>query len=133
MRLLPAILLIPSLAQADIVIEDAWIQDLPATVPMRAGYLQITNSNAAAARIVGLHGEAFTSIEMHRSLMKNGTMQMEPVAELVIEAGDTLRFEPGGLHLMMYPEQQTRPGDVFRVVVEFGDGESRTFDMVVRR
>ncbi len=131
--LLSLLLLLPCLVRADIVVEDAWIKNLPPAVPARAGYLTITNTNAAAVRIVGLHGDAFTRIEMHRTLMKNGTMQMEPVAKLAIEPGETLRFEPGGLHLMMYPQQPTHPGDSYRVIVEFDDGETRGFDMVVRK
>jgi copper(I)-binding protein len=133
MRLLPLLLLIPSLARAELVLEDAWIQNLPASVPVRAGYLTITNPATAAARIVGLRGAAFTRIEIHRSTMKDGTMQMEAVLAIEIEAGQTLRLEPGGLHLMMYPRQPTRPGDSYRVIVEFGDGETRNLDMVVRK
>jgi len=133
MRIGLSLLLIPWLAQADIAIEDAWIQNLPPLVPSRAGYLTISNTNVEAVRILGFHGEAFTRIEMHRSLMIDGTMQMKPVAELVIEAGDTLRLEPGGIHLMMYPEQPTRPGDKYRVLADLADGETLNLDMVVRK
>ena len=126
------LLLIPCAARAELVILDAWIQDLPPAVPVRAGYLAISNSNAAAVRIVGLRGAAFERIEMHLSVMKDGTMQMEPVERLTIEAGEILLFEPGGLHLMMYPKQPTRPGDSYRVTVEFDNGETRNFEMVVR-
>lgn len=133
MRLLLALLLIPSLARAELLLEDGWIQNLPPSVPVRAGYLTISNPSASAARIVGLRGEAFTHIEIHRSTMKDGTMQMESLPALEIEAGETLRLEPGGLHLMMHPRQPTRPGDSFRVIVEFGDGATRNLDMVVRK
>jgi len=132
MRILLLLLLIPCVARADLTIENAWIKNLPPVVPARAGYLTISNTNAAAVAVVGLHGEAFERIEMHRTVMKNGTMKMEPVAKLAIEADATLRFEPGGLHLMMYPRQPTRPGDSYRVTVEFDDGETLDFEMVVK-
>ncbi len=131
--LLTLLLMIPFLVRAELVLEDAWIQNLPPSVPVRAGYLTITNPSAATVRIVGLRGEAFTRIEIHRSTMKDGTMQMESRSALEIEAGETLRLEPGGLHLMMYPRQPTRPGDSYRVILEFGDGETRNLDMVVRK
>lgn len=133
MRLLLALLLIPSLVQAELVFDDAWIQNLPPTVPVRAGYLTLTNPDTSAVRIVGLHGAGFTRIEIHRSVMKDGTMHMEPLQELVIDAGETLRFEPGGLHLMMHPRQPTRPGDSYRIVIEFDDGSTRELDMQVRK
>ena len=130
--LLALLLLIPCLARADLAIEDAWIKNLPPVVPARAGYLTIKNTNDAAVSVVGLHGEAFERIEMHRTVMKNGTMQMEPVAKLTVEPGQSLRFEPGGLHLMMYPREPTSPGDIYRVTVMFDDGETLGFDMVVK-
>ena len=133
MRFLPALLLLPSLARADIVFEDAWIQNLPPAVPVRAGYLTISNSNASAVRIVGLLGSAFARIEIHRSVMKDGTMHMEAVPELVIDAGETLRLEPGGLHLMMHPVQPTRPGESYRIVIELDDGSTHELEMKVRK
>ena len=133
MRFLLLLLLIPTLSRADLALEDAWIQNLPPTVPLRAGYLTITNSNDEAVQVIGLRGDGFSSIEIHRSVMKDGTMRMESVPRLVIEAGQTLRFEPGGLHLMMYPEQPTRPGDEYRIVIEFDDGSTREIYMQVRK
>lgn len=133
MRLLPILLLLPSLARAELAFEDAWIQNLPPTVPVRAGYLTITNLNATAVRVVGLRGAGFTRIEIHRSVMKGDTMHMESVPELVIEAGETLRFEPGGLHLMMHPGQPTRPGEQYRIVIELDDGDTYDIDMQVKK
>lgn len=133
MRILPALLLIPSLAHAELIVENAWIQNLPPSVPVRAGYLEITNPDSEAVYIIGLHGDAFTRIEMHRSVQRNGTMQMEPLPKLEIEAGATLHFEPGGLHLMLHPGQPTRPGDSYRIVIELDDGTTRNIEMVVRK
>lgn len=133
MRILPLLLLLPSLAWAELAVENAWIQNLPPTVPVRAGYLTLTNTGAGAVRIVDLHGAAFTRIEIHRSVTKDGIMHMEAVPQLVIEGGQSLSFEPGGLHLMMYPGQPTRPGESYRIVIELDDGSSQEIDMKVRK
>lgn len=133
MRFLWLLLLLPSLARAELVFDDAWIQNLPPSVPVRAGYMTITNPDPQAVKIVGLRGEGFSRIEIHRSVMRDGEMHMDQLPELEIGAGKSLRFEPGGLHLMMYPTEPTRPGDNYRIDVELGDGSIRTIRMTVRK
>ncbi len=134
LRTLPIFLLIfPALALAELEISDAWIKQLPPAVPVRAGYLTIHNPTSAAQRIVGVSSESFASVEIHESLMQGGMMRMEQQEELVIEAGATIRFEPGGLHLMMMgPRQPTTAGEIHRVVLEFGDASTQQIDMTVR-
>jgi copper(I)-binding protein len=132
-RLILACLLWPAIVVADVEIVDPWIQNLPPTVPVRAGYMTLTNSGSQDVKIVALRGAGFTRIEIHRSVMRDGTMHMEQLPELEIGAGERLGLEPGGLHLMMYPEEPTRPGDTHRILIEFGDGSTRTIEMTVRK
>ncbi len=132
--LILTLLTIPAVAQAELQISDAWIKHLPPTVPVRAGYMTIHNSGDSAQRIVGADSESFGSVEIHESLMQDGMMRMERREVLVIEAGATLRLEPGGLHLMlMMPAQPTEPGEVHRVRLRLGDGSTRALDMTVKK
>ena len=95
--------------------------------------MRLSNSGPQSLKIVALRGEGFTRIEIHRSVMRDGTMHMERLPELEIGAGESLELAPGGLHLMMYPEEPTRPGESHRVIVEFGDGSTTRIDMTVRK
>ena len=131
--LLLLFLLLPSLARAELEFDDTWIQNLPPSVPVRAGYMTVTNPDPRGVKIVGLRGDGFTRIEIHRSVMRDGEMHMEQLPELEIGAGESLRFEPGGLHLMMYPVEPTRPGKSYRIEVELGDGSISTIEMTVRK
>ena len=132
--LILTLLMIPALARAELEVSDAWIKQLPPTVPVRAGYMTIQNTGDTAARIVGADSESFGSVEIHESLMQDGMMRMEQREVLVIEAGATLRLEPGGLHLMlMMPAQPTSPGEIHRVVLRLGDGSTRSVDMTVKK
>ena len=124
---------LPALARAELEIGDAWIKHLPPAVPVRAGYMVIRNPGSAARRIVGADSDSFGSVEIHRSLMQDGMMRMEQQQELVIEAGATLRLEPGGLHLMlMAPSQPTTPGETRRLRLRLGDGSTLAIEMEVR-
>ena len=133
MRIASILLLLPSLARAELVIDNAWIQNLPPSVPVRAGYMTLTNSGSQSVKIVALRAEGFTRIEIHRNVMRDGAMHMEQLPDLEIGAGESLGFAPGGLHLMMYPEEPTRPGESHRIIIELSDGSTRPVDMAVRK
>lgn len=128
------LLLAPATVFAELDISDAWIKNLPAAVPVRAGYMTIHNPQTQAVSIVALRSESFASVEVHRTLMQDGMMRMEPVPDLTINPGETLQLAPGGLHLMlMQPAAPTRPGEVHRIVIEFGDGSLQRLEMKVRK
>ncbi len=134
LHLLTLLLLLPAAAAAELSISDAWIKDLPPSVPVRAGYMTIHNPEATAQRIVAASSDGFGSVEIHESLMQDGMMRMEQREELVIEAGATVVLEPGGLHLMlMMPKQPVKPGDRIGLRIELGDGSSQALEMTVKK
>ncbi len=126
--------LAPVSAFAELDISDAWIKNLPAAVPVRAGYMTIHNPQDHAVAIVALRSESFASVELHRTLMQDGMMRMEAVPDLTVNPGDTVQLAPGGLHLMlMQPVEPTRPGEVHLIVIEFDDGSQQNLEMTVRK
>ena len=129
--LVPALLL-PASAFADLDISDARIKHLPPTVPVRAGYMTIRNPSQVPVSIVAVRSAAFASVELHRSLMQDGMMRMQPVNTLQLGPGETLQLAPGGLHLMMMrPVEPTRPGAEIEIVLELGDGSEQILMMKV--
>ena len=119
---------------AEIEIRDAWIKQLPATVPVRAGYLVLHNGGDVEVILTGASSDAFERVEIHRSYERDGMMRMDPVDSLALPAGAEIRLEPGGYHLMMMmPRQATRPGDPVELVLEFSDGSRRELQMTVRK
>ncbi len=133
-RLLLLCLLWPILAVAEIEIHDAWIKQLPPTVPMRAGYLRLHNSGDTAIVLTGASSEAFQRIEIHRSYEQDGMMRMDPVERIELPAGSEFRLEPGGYHLMMMmPLEPTKPGDLVDLVLEFSDGSRQQLQMTVKK
>jgi len=125
-------LLLPFNAFAELDITQARIKNLPPSVPVRAGYLSIHNPAQFSVSIVSIRSEAFASVEIHRSVMKDGMMSMEPVDRLTIEPGASLQLAPGGLHLMMmHPVEATRPGDDLEIILQLGDGSEQRLMMKV--
>ncbi len=125
-------LLFPASAFAELEFSDAWIMNLPPTVPVRAGYMTIRNPGPGTLSIVSVRSEAFANVEIHRSFMQDGMMHMEPVDSIEIEADASVKLEPGGLHLMMMmPKEPTSPGDEIVIFVKLGDGSEQSLKMSV--
>ena len=134
-RLLPILLVIlPSIALAELEIDNAWIKNLPATVPVRAGYMDIYNPESREQSIVSMSSEYFAGVQIHQSIEEDGIMRMEHVPVLVIGPGVRLILEPGGFHLMMMqPQQPTEPGDEIEIRIRFDDGSEQNLMMTVRK
>ena len=130
--LLVLALLLPLNASAELDITEARIKNLPPSVPVRAGYLSIHNPAEFSVIIVAIRSDAFASVEIHRSVMQDGMMSMEPVDGLTIDPGTSLHLAPGGLHLMMmHPTDATRPGDEIEIILQLDDGSEQHLMMKV--
>ena len=119
---------------ANLQITEAWIKNLPMSVPMRAGYMDISNNQAETIKIEWLKSEAFARIEIHRSVEKDGMMSMHPVSVLAISPGETVRLAPGGIHLMlMNPLTTLVPGNKIVVTIGYDDQSTQKIELIVRK
>lgn len=116
-----------------LAISDAWIKYLPQPIPVRSGYMSVTNDSAAVISVTGVESEVFTRIEIHETVTKDGMMSMQPVLPLDILPNETVNLAPGGYHLMMMnPVRQINPGDQVEVTLHFEDGQSQPLQMTVK-
>ena len=135
LRLIPLpALLIAGACLAELEISDGWIKHLPAAVPVRAGYVTLSNPGTGTRTIVGISSDGFASVEIHRSVQADGMMRMQRVEALAIEPGETVQLTPGGLHLMlMQPLVPTEPCETRRIEIEFADGSRQSLQLTVRK
>ena len=128
------LLIFSPIALAELEFRDPWIKNLPASVPVRAGYMTIHNPQSEAVSIVSLRSNAFAMIEIHQTIEQDGMMRMEQVTGLKIEPNSSVQLEPGGLHLMMMnPSEPTQAGDLLEIVVVLDDGSEQRVEMQVKR
>jgi copper(I)-binding protein len=80
--------------------QDAWIRATPGS-DVAAAYLTLHNTAAHAVSIVGVRCACAGHAMIHESTISNGQSTMRPREPLAIAAGATLRFAPGGLHIML--------------------------------
>jgi copper(I)-binding protein len=111
-----AILLVAcSTERAPLVAADVIVKRPLPGMQMSAGYLTFTNNSAQAITLTDVTSPQFAAVEMHESVVEDGIARMYPLGDLTILAGTTVRFEPGGKHLMLM-----RPiGEFESVTIEF--------------
>lgn len=99
---------------------DAWVRPPLAEGLPAAGYLTLTGS-ASDDRLIAVATSSADRVELHRSMAGDGGMMgMEPVDGIPIEAGATVRLEPGGLHLMLFGFDATASTVELRLTFESG-------------
>lgn len=122
-----------SVAQADeLSVTNAWIRALPRSVPS-GGYFTLHNGGAKKAVLTGAESPGCGMLMLHRSENKGGMGSMMDVTSVDVAAGETVKFTPGGYHLMcMDAKPQIRPGNSVPVTLSFGDGRRLTVDFRIR-
>jgi len=96
-------------AAAVVDVKDAWVR---ATVPgqkVAGAYLEI--QSRSAARLVGVRSPLAKSAEIHSMSNEGGVMKMRHLDALDLPAGQSVRLEPSGNHIMLFDiKQPLEPG-----------------------
>ena len=107
----------------------------PAAAPgtrTMAVYMHLQNESGAGIELVAVHSPAFAMAHLHKTALADGLMTMEPVAQLAVPDGESVRFATGSLHIMlMGAEQAYRPGDSFPLTLVLGSGETLEIEVTV--
>ena len=103
---------------------EAWIRWLPANVPSGA-YVTLIKSGGAPQVLVGASSPDFAQISFHQTRTANGMSEMSAVDNLTVASHGSLRFAPGGYHMMlMQPRRALQPGDQVPITLHFADASS---------
>ena len=108
-------------AAGELRIDRATVQ-LP-TVPGRpaAGYFTLGGGTGSLTSVAS---PLASRVEMHSNSMAGGVMRMDKLPSVMVRAGETVRFAPGGNHLMIYGLPATlKPGATVPLVFSFEGGK----------
>jgi periplasmic copper chaperone A len=90
------------IAQAPaLIVLDAWARQVPGS-DVAAAYLTLRNPTTKPITIVGVESSRAAMAMIHESKTVGGQSQMRPREQIVIAPGETVKFEPGGLHVMLH-------------------------------
>lgn len=91
-----------------LVISDAIVRTPLGGQNMTAGYFQITNHSNIDDALIAVESPVAKRIEMHATQNLDGKMTMRRQVTVDINAGETIYFKPGGLHLMLFDVDITK-------------------------
>ena len=105
----------------DLVITQAWARATPGGAKVGGAYLTIENKGTTADRLIGGSADVAGKVEVHEMATRNGVMTMRALDNgLTIEPGKTVKFAPGGYHLMMFDlKSPLKQGDKVPVTLDF--------------
>jgi periplasmic copper chaperone A len=114
------------------VVSEAWVRAVPPTARMTAGYLKLHNPGPDELVVVGAESPLFGSVEMHGTEIVDGVARMRHQERLSVPAGETVSFEPGGLHLMLMQAVDSIPeGGTIELSLLLEDGARLDFEAQV--
>lgn len=88
-------------AEVNLSLSDAWARPTLGAGRTSAAYVTITNRDGTDDRLVAASLPGATSVEIHTAGMENGVMRMRRLDGVDVPAGESIRFAPGGLHIMI--------------------------------
>jgi hypothetical protein len=115
-----------------VTVSDPWMRTVMPSRPA-AGYFTMANANATAHKLVGAQSPACGMLMLHKSVHENGQERMVMVKSVTVPAHGSVKFAPGGYHLMcMSPTPAVTPGQSVPVTLRFADGDRVTARFPVR-
>lgn len=122
-------LVLPALADS-VKIENAWVRATAPGQKVAGGFLELTAD--ADMALVGGSSPVSRSLELHIMKMDGGVMEMRQVKEIALPKGQTVKLEPGGLHIMFIGiKKQLKAGDKapLTLIVKGVDGKEQKLDV----
>lgn len=123
----------PALA-GELTVTDAWSRTTPPGIPVGVVYLTIRNDSGKSDRLLKLKSAVASSVEVHRTETVEGVARMRKVSVLHIAPGETVKAEPGGVHLMLMGlKEPLLEGKTFVLELLFEVAGPRKIKVAVRK
>ena len=129
---LAILVLTPHANAAGTTISNGWIRRLPGDLPA-AGYFTLHNGGDKSVALTGATSPSCGMLMLHKSENMGGMEHMLDVSRVDVAPGETIKFAPGGYHLMcMMPAPALKPGGRASVTLIFADGSKLQSQFAVR-
>ncbi|MGV3770080.1 MAG: copper chaperone PCu(A)C [Sphingobium phenoxybenzoativorans] len=114
-------------------VDQAWVRLSANPDSPSAGYF-VVHGGPAPVTLRGVMSDYAQRIEMHESMAMGGMMTMKPVDKVDIPAGQTVAFEPGGKHIMLFRiNQNAVTQGKIPLTFLFSNGDRIQFDAVIQK
>lgn len=129
-----ALIFIPSIASAELQVNQPWIAAAPPGSRVLAAYMVLQNTDDRDRTLVSVVSNEFAAVQIHRSVMKQGVMTMAHLSSVIVPEHGTLELSPGGFHMMlMNPVEHFRAGDTVELTLIFKDEAQMSIRVPVKK
>jgi copper(I)-binding protein len=117
----------------DLVIRHTWSAEAPATAPVAAGFLEITNNGKADDTLLKVTAEISDTVQLHEMSMQGDVMKMTQLKDgIPIPVGKTVVLKPMSLHIMFLKlKSHPKLGDHFKGTLTFKNAGTIDVDFAV--
>jgi len=117
-----------------ITISDLWISEAPASASVLVAYVTLKNNTLLPISLTNITSTLFSSIEIHRTVIKNDIATMQRFSKLEIPSDSTLKLLPGDYHLMLFnPNKPLSVGDKPELIFYFSDESKILMEAEVKK
>lgn len=109
---------------------DAWAR--PGLTDGNSAVFFVINNPGAADLLLSASSDVADAVEIHKTIMQDGTMQMVQQMNVPVPTGETI-FKTGDLHVMLIGlKDDLNPGDSFTLTVNFEKFGEQVVNVTVR-
>ncbi|MFL9841628.1 copper chaperone PCu(A)C [Sphingomonas sp. ST-64] len=118
--------------QAELGVADAWVRAPAVSGRPGAAYFTVTGGGEAT-NLLAVSSPVAVRTELHEMKHDGGMMTMTPLKDVAIPARATVKFEPGGKHVMLYDlAPGVRAGTKVPLRIAFANGKTIEVEAEVR-
>ena len=120
--------------QGDLHIDHPWARPLPAVSRNGAAFFVLKNTGQSEDRLLSAQSDKAARVEIHNHIHEDGLMKMRKVEDVVLAAGETVTFGPGGLHIMfMGLTSPLKEGESFDLQLQFEKAGNVDVEVVIEQ
>ena len=117
-----------------VVVGDPHVREVLPGQSNSASFMTLENTSEQAHALVRAESPAAKTVELHTHTLDGGVMRMRPVEQVPLPPGESVRFEPGGLHLMWIGVlQPLKAGQEAPLILFYEDGSRQALRVPVRK
>lgn len=107
----------------EVKVENAQIRVFLPASTSSVGYFTIINHSGTSVTLTKATVDGLGRVEIHEHSHVNGMMKMQKVDSVNIKAHESVSFQPGGYHLMVFgPQESLKIGQERKLTLYFSDG-----------
>lgn len=121
-------------AAAELVVTQAWVKLAPPSSSVNAVYMQLSNEQLQTQVITSVGADCCVMAMLHKTRYEQDKVYMDHLENLSVSAGETVRLQPAGLHIMlMKPQKPLLVDDVVVLMLTFADNTEQKIPVTVKR